>query len=188
MSIFTVRSRRASMNSLFCRRRYSGSLVCPRITSSMSVWANFFGLILCSWLAPSRSYRNATSSFSTSMNSTSPRLAMFSSPSKLNARGSEAEPYSPISLQLLSPLTALRSAGVRVERLAARWVFGGGAVGVLPGKVVRRAGGVTVLTPPPRVERGGDAPLAPPHRPGPRVPPPFGAVPQGGALERVHQL
>jgi hypothetical protein len=31
------------------------------ITSSMSVCANFFGLILCSCEAPSRSYRNATS-------------------------------------------------------------------------------------------------------------------------------
>ena len=51
-SILTVRSRSASMNSLFCSRRYSGSFVWPRITSSMSVWANFFGLILCSWLAP----------------------------------------------------------------------------------------------------------------------------------------
>src|SRR5213080_4753736 len=86
------------MNSLFCNRLYSGSLVCPRITSSMSVWANFFGLILCSCDAPSRSYRNATSSLSTSMNSTIPRLAMFSSPSKLKARGSESLPYSAILL------------------------------------------------------------------------------------------
>ena len=62
----------------------------------MSVWANFFGLILCSCDAPSRSYRNATSSFSTSMNSTMPRLAMFNSPSKLNARGSQSVPYSAI--------------------------------------------------------------------------------------------
>ena len=40
------------MNSLFCSRRYSGSFVWPTITSSISVWANFFGLMRCSWLAP----------------------------------------------------------------------------------------------------------------------------------------
>ena len=45
------------MNSLFCSRRYSGSFVWPMITSSISVWANFFGLMRCSWLAPSRSYK-----------------------------------------------------------------------------------------------------------------------------------
>ena len=55
MSILTVRSRSASMNSLFCSFLYSGSLVWPMITSSMSVCANFFGLILCSCDAPSRS-------------------------------------------------------------------------------------------------------------------------------------
>ena len=55
MSIFTVRSRSASMNSLDSSFLYSASLVWPRITSSMSVWANFFGLILCSCDAPSRS-------------------------------------------------------------------------------------------------------------------------------------
>jgi hypothetical protein len=54
-SILTVRSRSASMNSFFCSGRYSGPLVWPRITSSMSVWANFLGLILCSCDAPSRS-------------------------------------------------------------------------------------------------------------------------------------
>ena len=43
------------MNSLDWSFLYSGSLVCPTITSSMSVWANFLGLILCSWLAPRRS-------------------------------------------------------------------------------------------------------------------------------------
>jgi len=84
------------MNSLFCSVRYSGSLVWPMITSSMSVWGNFFGLMVCSWLAPSRSYRKATSSLRTSMNSTRPRLAMLNSPSKLKARGSESEPYSAI--------------------------------------------------------------------------------------------
>ncbi len=40
------------MNSLDWSFLYSGSLVCPMMTSSMSVWANFLGLILCSWLAP----------------------------------------------------------------------------------------------------------------------------------------
>ena len=55
MSIFTVRSRSASMNSLFWSFLYSGSLVCPMMTSSMSVCGNFFGLILCSCEAPSRS-------------------------------------------------------------------------------------------------------------------------------------
>src|SRR5574342_106515 len=48
MSILIVRSRSASMYSLFSRRRYSASLVWPMMTSSMSVWANFLGLILCS--------------------------------------------------------------------------------------------------------------------------------------------
>ena len=96
MSILIVRSRNASISSLFCRRLYSGSLVCPMMTSSMSVCANFFGLILCSWLAVSRSYKNATSSFSTSMNSMMPRLAMQNSPSKLNARGSLSVPSSAI--------------------------------------------------------------------------------------------
>ena len=43
------------MNSLDCSFLYSGSLVWPTITSSMSVCANFLGLILCSWLAPSKS-------------------------------------------------------------------------------------------------------------------------------------
>ena len=43
------------MNSLDWSFLYSGSLVWPMITSSMSVWANFLGLILCSWLAPRRS-------------------------------------------------------------------------------------------------------------------------------------
>ena len=38
----------------------------------------------------------ALTSLSTSMNSTSPRLAMLSSPSKLNARGSLSLPYSAI--------------------------------------------------------------------------------------------
>ena len=54
-SIFTVRSRKASMSSFCWRRRYSGSFVWARMTSSMSVWANFFGLIECSCDAPSRS-------------------------------------------------------------------------------------------------------------------------------------
>ncbi len=36
------------MNSLFKRRLYSASLVWPMITSSMSVWANFLGLMRCS--------------------------------------------------------------------------------------------------------------------------------------------
>src|SRR5574337_1088580 len=48
MSILTVRSRSASMNSLLRSFLYSASFVWPMITSSMSVWANFFGLILCS--------------------------------------------------------------------------------------------------------------------------------------------
>ena len=96
MSIFTVRSRSASMNSLDCSLRYSGSLVWPMMTVSISVCANFFGLILCSCDAPSRSYRNATSSFSTSMNSIMPRLATLNSPSKLNARGSLSLPNSAI--------------------------------------------------------------------------------------------
>ncbi len=43
------------MNSFDWSLRYSGSLVWPMITSSMSVCGNFFGLILCSWVAPSRS-------------------------------------------------------------------------------------------------------------------------------------
>jgi hypothetical protein len=51
------------------------------------------GLDLVFLEAPSRSYRNATSSFSTSTNSIMPRLATLNSPSKLNARGSESEPY-----------------------------------------------------------------------------------------------
>ncbi len=55
MSIFTVRSRSASMNSFDWSFLYSGSLVCPMMTSSMSVCGNFLGLILCSWVAPSRS-------------------------------------------------------------------------------------------------------------------------------------
>ncbi len=55
MSIFTVRSRRASMNSFDWSFRYSGSFVWPTITSSMSVCGNFFGLILCSCVAPRRS-------------------------------------------------------------------------------------------------------------------------------------
>ncbi len=55
MSILMVRSRSASMNSLARSFLYSASLVCPRMTSSMSVCANFFGLILCSCDAPSRS-------------------------------------------------------------------------------------------------------------------------------------
>ncbi len=45
----------ASMNSLCWSLRYSGSFVWPRITSSMSIWANFLDLTLCSWEAPSRS-------------------------------------------------------------------------------------------------------------------------------------
>lgn len=40
--------------------------------------------------------RSATSSLRISINSTMPRLAIFNSPSKLNARGSESEPYSAI--------------------------------------------------------------------------------------------
>ena len=36
------------MNSFDCSLRYSGSFVWPMMTVSMSVWANFFGLILCS--------------------------------------------------------------------------------------------------------------------------------------------
>ena len=56
------------------------------------VCANFLGLIMCSWLAPRRSYKNATSSLSTSTNSIMPRLATQNSPSKLKARGSESEP------------------------------------------------------------------------------------------------
>jgi hypothetical protein len=55
MSILIVRSRNASISSLFCSFLYSGSFVCPMITSSMSVCANFFGLILCSCDALSRS-------------------------------------------------------------------------------------------------------------------------------------
>ncbi len=96
MSILMVRSRRASMNSLFRSFLYSASLVWPMITSSMCVCANFFGLIMCSWVAPKRSYKKATSSFSTSTNSMMPRLATLNSPSKLKARGSESEPYSAI--------------------------------------------------------------------------------------------
>ena len=43
------------MNSLLRSFLYSASFVWPMMTSSMSVCANFFGLILRSCVAPSRS-------------------------------------------------------------------------------------------------------------------------------------
>ena len=46
MSIFTVRSRRASMNSLYWSFLNSGSLVCPMMTSSMSVCGELLRLDL----------------------------------------------------------------------------------------------------------------------------------------------
>ena len=63
----------------------------------MSVWANFFGLILCSWLAPEQvvQERDVQLQHFDELDRC-PRLAMLNSPSKLNARGSLSLPYSAI--------------------------------------------------------------------------------------------
>ncbi len=63
----------------------------------MSVCANFFGLILCSCEGTEEVVEERDVELEhLDVDSTMPRFAMFSSPSKLNARGSESEPNSAI--------------------------------------------------------------------------------------------